>query len=63
VVVSWINRSGGNPDLAPIRLQFFGHEHGESRIHSLAQFGMVDNDSDDIVRTDAEEGIRGKRKS
>ena len=63
VVINWINGSGGNTDLAPIGFQFFRHKHGESRIDSLAQFGMIDDDSDDIVRINAEKGIWCKRKS
>ena len=60
VVVNRINGSGGDPDLAPIRVKFFGHEHGQRRIDALAHFGMVDDDGDGIVRADAEEGVGGK---
>ena len=60
MVVNRVDRSGFDPDLAPIGFEFFGHEHGQRGIDPLAHLGVVDDHRDGVVRADADEGIGRK---
>ena len=60
VVVSRVNRRGFDPDLAPIGVEFFGHEHRERGIDSLAHFAVAGDHRDGIIRADADERVGRK---
>ncbi|OIQ77874.1 hypothetical protein GALL_404320 [mine drainage metagenome] len=66
MVVDRSHRRRFDADAAPVGFQLFRDQHGQRGIHPLPHFGLVDDDSDAVVRCDADEGIgridRGRRR-
>ncbi len=46
------------PDLAPVRIEFFGDQHGQCRLHPLAELQPVHHDGHAVIRADVQESVR-----
>src|SRR5438876_1020458 len=60
VVVSSINGRSLDSDFRPVRFQLFVEQHGQAGVDALAHFGVIGDDRDRIVGSDANEGIGGE---
>ncbi len=55
-----VRRRGFDIDLIQADFEFFAHEHGGTRIDSLSDFGVRQDQCDRIMRIDPQERIRLK---
>ena len=58
VIVSGVDRGGLDSDFGPIGFEFFVEEHGQAGVDALTHFGVIGDDGDGLVGSDADKGVR-----
>ena len=57
MVVLRVDGRGFEPDFVPVRIEFFGKQHRQCSIDTLAHFRVIDDDGDSIIRPDSQERV------
>lgn len=56
-IARWVKRCRLHGNLLPVRIQFFGYQHGQAGTYALPHFGLVDSDENAPIRANGHEGI------